>query len=255
MKSNPEAFGVWPVLDLMDGRVVRGVAGNRGDYQPVDVDPHPVRVFSKLLDNYEHAFTDCYVADLDALEGRAFQSTLLRELCSAFPLVRFWIDAGFSSIHRVRRFELESEVGSLDRVVFIVASEALVSWLDLAEIAALESRHIAFSLDLVNGVVRSSDEEIAQQSPESVVDAVVALGFNDVIVLDIAQVGVRGGVSTLPLCQRIQECHPTIRLVTGGGVRDRNDLRRIRDAGCHAALVATALHDKTIDLSGLRDFV
>jgi uncharacterized protein related to proFAR isomerase len=38
-----------------------------------------------------------------------------------------------------------------------------------------------------------------------------------------------------------------VELISGGGVRDNADLARLQDAGCDAALVATALHQRALN--------
>jgi phosphoribosylformimino-5-aminoimidazole carboxamide ribotide isomerase len=63
------------------------------------------------------------------------------------------------------------------------------------------------------------------------------------IVLDLADVGTGGGTRTLDLCRELKAKHPQIELIAGGGVRNLDDLKRIADAGCSGALVASALHD------------
>ncbi len=48
---------------------------------------------------------------------------------------------------------------------------------------------------------------------------------------------------------------PGVTLLAGGGVRNADDLRRLKASGCDAALVATALHDGRItaaDVAALR---
>ena len=52
-----------------------------------------------------------------------------------------------------------------------------------------------------------------------------------------------GGTRTLDLCREIRRHHPDLTIVAGGGVRGLDDLKTLADAGCDAALVASALHD------------
>jgi phosphoribosylformimino-5-aminoimidazole carboxamide ribotide isomerase len=66
------------------------------------------------------------------------------------------------------------------------------------------------------------------------------------IVLDLADVGVSRGTGTLDLVRRLRSAHPQLELTAGGGVRGIDDLRQLADAGCDAALVASALHDGRI---------
>jgi phosphoribosylformimino-5-aminoimidazole carboxamide ribotide isomerase len=72
------------------------------------------------------------------------------------------------------------------------------------------------------------------------------------IVLDIADVGVGQGTHTLNLCQQlIAELHP-VSVIAGGGVRGIDDLKALADAGCDAALVASALHDGRLTREEIR---
>jgi phosphoribosylformimino-5-aminoimidazole carboxamide ribotide isomerase len=62
-------------------------------------------------------------------------------------------------------------------------------------------------------------------------------------VLDLAGVGMDAGVAALALCRQLRQKHPQLELISGGGVRGREDLHALAEAGCNAALVASALHD------------
>ena len=60
---------ILPVLDLLDGIVVRGVAGKRNAYRPVEsqlVDnPDPIFVAEAFRNHF--GLTEFYLADLDAI--------------------------------------------------------------------------------------------------------------------------------------------------------------------------------------------
>ena len=70
--------------------------------------------------------------------------------------------------------------------------------------------------------------------------AAIAAGVQRLIILDLADVGVGGGVGTLTLCQAIRAAHPQVEIIAGGGVRGLADLQQMAAAGCDAALVASA---------------
>jgi phosphoribosylformimino-5-aminoimidazole carboxamide ribotide isomerase len=66
-------------------------------------------------------------------------------------------------------------------------------------------------------------------------------------------VGTNAGMNTLELCRRIRTLGiPPLNLIAGGGVRSIHDLQRMQSAGCDAALVASALHDKRLTPAELR---
>ena len=90
-------MSIIPVIDLLGGQVVRAVRGDRLAYKPIEsalcrsADP---RVVARVLCEYT-ASRVLYVADLDALLGRAPQVDLVTELLEEFPDMLLWLDAGF----------------------------------------------------------------------------------------------------------------------------------------------------------------
>jgi phosphoribosylformimino-5-aminoimidazole carboxamide ribotide isomerase len=74
------------------------------------------------------------------------------------------------------------------------------------------------------------------------------------IVLDLAQVGVDAGISTLELCRHLHDTHPSVEIISGGGVRHVDDLTQLASAGCDAALVASALHDGRLTTDDIARF-
>ena len=239
-----------PVIDLLDGRVVRGIAGRREEYQPVrsclcpSADPSVVlRAFCESLH-----LQSCYVADLDALQGRSLNRCVLAEL-SRFP-VRLMVDRGPRSITDV------SELFDLGADAAIVALESLPGTNFAAElIQTFGPEKLVLSVDLKNGTLMTEVPEFQQQSPLELAVRLLQLGYTRMIVLDLAAVGMASGPASLELCQAIH-CHaPGIELISGGGVRSVDDLRVMGSAGLTGALVASALHDGAIgreELSGLR---
>jgi phosphoribosylformimino-5-aminoimidazole carboxamide ribotide isomerase len=81
---------------------------------------------------------------------------------------------------------------------------------------------------------------------------VINAGIQNLIVLDLADVGTAEGTRTLELCRDLRRLFPGIELVAGGGVRGLHDLRALADAGCTAALVASALHDGRLTAADIR---
>src|SRR5207247_3450072 len=105
------------------------------------------------------------------------------------------------------------------------------------------SQAFTFSLDLKNGIPIHQIDEWRDRSAIEIGRSAHARGFTSIIVLDLADVGTAGGTRTLALCrQLIDELHP-VSIIAGGGVRRVEDLIDLAGAGCHAALVASALHD------------
>ena len=121
-----------PVIDLMQGQVVRAVRGNRQAYQPIVSrlcsSSDPVTVAKVLC---EHCATrQLYVADLDALLGRPAQLAMLRSLLQAMPDLELWLDAGFASAGAAEA--LRAGLGAAgQQVVAVFGSESLASRAEL----------------------------------------------------------------------------------------------------------------------------
>ena len=77
-----------------------------------------------------------YVADLDALQGRATQAAVLAGLLGALPEATVWLDAGFTDAPAAQR--LRAELGAASaRVRPVYASESLASVDALADLASV----------------------------------------------------------------------------------------------------------------------
>ena len=128
--------------------------------------------------------------------------------------------------------------------------ETLPDWTELRDITLAVSREqLVFSLDLKAGRPMTASAAIMEFSPHEIADSAVAAGVRRMIVLDLTHVGVGEGLGTTPLCRRLHERHPEIEIISGGGVRGADDLRLLAEAGCDAALVASAFHDRRLTAS------
>ncbi len=234
---------VIPVIDLKANMVVRAIAGQRETYRPIT---SPL-VRSAVAQVVAQAFVDqfgldeFYVADLDAIDDGPPALDLYAEILEIAS--RLILDAGLCDARRAERLaEFAAEQTRLTGIV--VGLESLKSSTELAEIVEiLGTQRAVFSLDLRQGIPITRSAEWSSRSPREVVERVVAAGFQRLIVLDLADVGCRGGTTTLTLCRQLRGEFPQLELIAGGGVRGPDDLTGLEMAGCQAALVASALHD------------
>lgn len=236
---------ILPVIDLLAGLVVRGVAGKRSEYLPISSslvsDAQPSSVALAFRSRF--GFSQIYVADLDAIAGRAANHAAWQDIAEqGFNL---WLDAGVGSVERAMKVAALPALDVPSRGhKLIVGLESLVSLAELRRIVDdLGSNRVVFSLDLKAGEVFTSVSELNSLSALQLAERAVACGIQQLILLDLADVGVNQGVGTLELCRQIRDQHPGLQLVAGGGVRSLDDLGQLADAGCCAALVASALHD------------
>src|SRR5262245_36899970 len=132
--SYDAAMRVIPVIDLMNGVVVRGVAGRREEYRPIRsklvADSQPssaARAFAE-----EFGFDTAYVADLDAIQ---FQGDAPPYFTACYERIAecglaLWLDAGIGTAASAQHLLAALTPLAID-VQFVVGLESLVSRLEL----------------------------------------------------------------------------------------------------------------------------
>lgn len=217
-----------PVVDLLQGQVVRAVRGQRANYQPI-VSPlcgsHEPATVARILCAH-CASPVLYVADLDAILGRGLQAQALRTLMAALPDTTLWLDAGF-----VDAADAAAAAQALDlglRLVPVFGSESLRSARALAELPP----QAVLSLDRRDGV--AMDPAGCWEQP--------ALWPAQVIVMTLERVGADAGPD-LDTLRAVAARKPGVQLIGAGGVRHPADVAAAQAAGAQAWLVASALHD------------
>ena len=252
-------------IDLMDGLAVRGIAGQRQQYAPlqsvVASSAEPGEVARGL--SAELGIHDLYVADLDAIAGAEPSWGLYERLLADGG--RLWIDAGVGDVDRARQMnrfaEQHSPVEDSGESVrsgvtgIVVGLESVGSRQRLRRLCdVLSPGSLIFSLDMKAGRPFGATGAWQDTDPMTIAAEAIELGVERLIVLDLSAVGVEAGCPTLPLCRSLRERFPRIEITTGGGVRGIDDLRQLAAAGCDAALLASSLHDGRIqrdDLAGM----
>lgn len=227
-----------PVIDLKGGLVVHARAGHRSHYRPVistwSQEAHdPFKLMSAL--RQQLGMNEYYLADLDALEGRTPQVNLIT--CLMNSGYQIWLDAAIHSSDVAAKW-LTQGVYRL-----IIAGESLPSIPHLQQLhESITSDRLVYSLDLLQGKLRTMPGVFHDEEPLAVIDQVAALGCRQFIVLDASAVGVSQGTTTLAICTQIRKKHPDCTLISGGGIRNRKDIHEAEQAGVDRVLVSTWLH-------------
>ncbi len=225
------------MLDLLGGRVVHGLRGERQHYCAVRsgiVDgSEPVSVARALLRVCGGRVL--YVADLDAIAGDGDGGEVLRELRDELG-AETWVDAGLRDASRAGRL---LDAGA-SRVV--VGTETLPS-LDVLS-ALLDSEaaeRTLVSLDVGENGVLSVSPALAGLAPLDALEVLAGVGVDEVILLALRRVGTGEGPDVETL-RAARAALPGMRLIAGGGVRSAADLGVLAASGADAVLLATAIH-------------
>ena len=234
-----------PVIDLRNGRAVRGQSGDRGRYGPVQsrLAGDAARDLSdplSLLAAYRETLRPgiVYVADLDRILGCGDHDALLGRLVEAAPEACFLWDGGFPDAAAIAGAARHS------RITPVLGTETLRSIEELGSRAVL-------SLDLDASGLVSRSALVAPLREEEVLDRARRSGVRSGIVLLLDRVGTGRGLPRERL-RALRIAAAGLDLVAGGGIADLDDLLFLRDAGFSGALLATALHDGLISPDDLR---
>ncbi|WP_368621902.1 HisA/HisF-related TIM barrel protein [Paraburkholderia sp. BR13444] len=243
---------VIPVLDLLDGQVVRAVRGERSAYRPIQsrlvATSDPLATARALLE--ASGARTLYIADLGAILQRGAHASTLAALRAALPGIELWLDAGFADYASMRalferidaavdqpdRRAANSNLANLATVVPVFGSETL------REIHAVHAAQRAGLAPIL-----SLDHRAGELLAATALDSSSAWWPSRVIAMTLDQVGSYAGpdLATFERLRTQAAAHTT--LIGAGGIRNRADLAAAAATGASAWLVASALHDRQID--------
>ena len=229
------------VIDLKAGQAVRAVAGERDGYRPVQ-NPQTNGPFgpTQLAQHYlALGLRSLYIADLDGLTGQAVQWPLIQWMLDHIPAdVRVLVDIGWTGDEQCGSdARLERLLADRSNIQVIAATESASSVGSVGRLAAkVSANRVVLSLDYGSGAL--VDKGFGQSAW---LDETARLRLAGVIVLDTAAVGLGQGPVTPSFCRQVRSALPHTEILSGGGVRDADDVASLLDAGCDSCLVATAL--------------
>ncbi len=220
-----------PVIDLKGGQVVHAAGGDRSGYQPVHRTSslcdsseiyHVVARFLKL-----YPFQTFYIADLDAIGGNGNHDHGINNLLSQYPNQEFWLDNGSS----YQALTTTTRPSNYKPVIGTESQRLPVS---------LKNADLILSLDFKHNQALGHPGWL--ESPD--------LWPETIVVMTLDLVGSNKGPDFEKLSKLCTDYRDK-RFVAAGGVRDINDLIRLKTIGIAAVLLASALHNGSIDADAL----
>lgn len=236
-----------PSIDVRGGIVVRGVAGRRAEYQPIEsslVASSDPESLGRTLANSNA--TEVYVADLDAIAGAEPDWDTFVSLIDCG--LQLWIDAGIANVRQAEQMvqfaDLHPQVtGIIGGLESLPDLKTMQRCLDLST-----PQRFLFSLDLLDGNPITSAADWQGMGTADIAENVINLGVTRLILLDLADVGMDDGCRASPLCRSLHERFSQVSITAGGGIRGHQDIDELSSCGCAAALVSSALHNGKIKL-------
>ncbi len=235
---------VIPVLDLMGGKVVKGVRGNRTEYQPLKETiflpspeaSDPFFLLQAMLDFY--AFQEIYIADLDSIEGVGNNFSIISSLRQIFD-EKILLDIGVVTTVELEIFSSEFSI--------VVGSETLRQLSDLELIVKYsKSKEVWFSIDISKEKVLSPLNSNIPQDPVDAALLAIKNGIHGILAIELDRVGAETGPN-FDLVKSLSK-NLSLPFYWGGGVKNLQDLQTLSRIGCDGCLVASALHSGAINL-------
>lgn len=173
---------VIPVIDILNGKVVHAVKGNRSQYKPLlssltqSTDPLEVAKTFKTL-----GFHQLYVADLDAIIECTSDFSSLKRIALETGL-ELMVDAGVTHLDRAQKL---LEVGASK---LIIGTETLQSKrFVLDSIERFGAERVVLSLDLRGSRVLVGSGFAEATEPLQLLGEFRSMGLSQVIVLDLSR--------------------------------------------------------------------
>lgn len=172
-----------------------------------------------------------YIADLDAIQHRGSNRSLLIQIAQTFPHLTLWIDAGFSSPSTLQ--DLQTELSFRP----VIGSE---TWQHTRPFTCEQA---ILSIDSVNELLRDPSGITTDESRRP----------DTLILMNLDRVGSQAGPDT-KLLSHWKTVAPDAALYMAGGVRGRDDLVALQAAGAEGVLLASALHSGALTVKELKLF-
>ncbi len=214
-------------IDIMGGFVVQGQSGNRAGYRPLDwglvPDATPAAYTAAMKPVYG------YIADLDGIEGTGRDNEeAVRACCSILKK---------SYVNRSRREYTVSEADRRAGIFPVISTETGGD-----QLAAYHGG--ALTVDLKADRIYPTGE-----SPAAFLREANAWDYDVCIVINLGSVGTERGLPSY-LAEMRSAYEGT--LFYGGGLASESDCEKISEEGYDGALVATAVHRRSISLDTIQ---
>jgi phosphoribosylformimino-5-aminoimidazole carboxamide ribotide isomerase len=222
-----------PVIDLLDGKVVHAVAGDREKYGPIKSvltkSSDPLSVAKAFRDL---GFEEIYTADLNAIRSKGRNLDSIGEMISR-SRVKMMIDGGFKRACEAKPY-VEKNVSKI-----ILATETLESFEEIEKARNDYGLPVIGSIDMKGGLVITRSQKIRLPLTD-LINRFEGGGASEIIILDMDRIGTSQGPN-FELLEKVLNI-TSVPVLAAGGIRDITDIYRLRELGIDGALLATALH-------------
>ncbi len=234
-----------PAIDIIDGKCVRLT---KGDYNTkIIYNEQPLEVAKELEDN---GITHLHLVDLDgAKNGAVINWNVLQQITAQTKL-----KVDFSG--GIKTKEMASKCFDFGANQIAVGSLAAKNQKEFVDwIWTFGEEKLILGADVKNNQIAINGwNETSTKSIYNFLDFYYEEGIDYVLCTDIAKDGMLQGPS-FELYSEIIEEYPELKLIASGGVSSVDDLTRLKEMGCYAAIVGKAFYEGKITLNDLKPFL
>jgi phosphoribosylformimino-5-aminoimidazole carboxamide ribotide isomerase len=230
------------VIDLLNGSVVHAKRGDRTQYLPITSSltssKKPIDIVKAFMDIYP--FNTLYIADLNAIQSIDNNSiphrACIDQIHINYPELSIWIDAGIDSLQQALEWRT-------NYTQLVLGSEVFTTLEQFNMLASSLNSPFHLSLDFT---------AIGYVGPQALLDS-TQYWPKKVIGMTLANVGTNQGIDEETLTKLIAKGGEHA-IYAAGGIRNSQDLYLLRSLGVKGVLIASALHNKQIKHSDIKEF-
>ena len=233
-----------PAIDILDGKVVRLM---KGDFATAkSYSEHPLDQ-AKVYNDY--SFEQVHIVDLSgSKEGKISTIKIIEEIKQKTKL-KIEFGGGIRSIHDA------SYLLSIGVDQIVIGSLPFVNRLEFERVVQIVSPDkIIIAADTKRGeIVMKGWSENSALEISVYITQCIGYGLNNFLITDIDKDGMLEGPN-FRLYQNLKDIFPDIFIIASGGISNMNDLIRLDELKCSAAIVGKAIYENKISLKELAEF-
>ena len=232
-----------PAIDIYDNKVVRL---SKGDFKEVSFyNESPVKQ-AKIFE--EVGFNLIHIVDLEAAKTRKFTTIDIIKEIKAETGIKIQFGGGIKD----SKTAIQIFQAGVDYTV--IGSLAVKNRNEFKTIVEKHSPDkIITAVDTLNEKVQISGwTEEADLSPYDLIDFCMRIGVKKFICTDISKDGTMKGLN-VDLYKKIMNRYPDIKLIASGGVKDIEEVKKLRELNPFAVVIGKAIYEERIDLKELSE--
>jgi phosphoribosylformimino-5-aminoimidazole carboxamide ribotide isomerase len=234
-----------PAIDIIDGKCVRLT---KGDYDTKKIyNENPIEVAKEFEAN---GITHLHLVDLDGAKNGSVVNWKTLETIASTTKLQVDFSGGIKTKEAAKQaFDFgaaQIAIGSLA----VKNPKEFVDW-----IWTFSEEKLILGADVINGKVAVSGwQETSTKDIYSFLDFYFEEGIDYVLCTDVSKDGMLQGPS-FDLYNTILEEYEEIKLIASGGVSSVEDLLKLKEMGCYAAIVGKAFYEGKITIAQLKSFI